>query len=836
MPGPAVKLTIDRKTVEARPGMTVLECARSHGIFIPSLCDLEGLPAFAGCRLCLVEIAGRPHRSPACQTLVEEGMEIVTSSPKLEALRLAVLELILSEHPYFCLLCREKPDCDRLKTTMVKALEPGGCVFCPKDGACQLQRVVEYLKLKQVTFDFEDRGLPLWQSDPFIFHTPNLCVLCGRCVRVCSEVRGENVLSFIGRGPETAVGTFLKKSLLESDCSFCGACLDVCPVAAFVERGITAARGRKTYESSFICPLCASGCELKAEYLEDGQLRRIIPGSGCGPTLAAACARGRFGLKEIVDRTQTESFPAVKRDSRQLPVTRGEALAAAAESLSKYRPEEIALISGGTVPADGLLAFYQFGRRLGTDHLYYFYPEDFLGKVTVFKNQRGIEFPQKIDFKELARYRTFFLADIDLNSEALAFWLELKKELRRGARLLVLDSGLNRSGQTAEVGLRCFPGKEAEALLALLKRVSLKSSRLSFFPGYHRLLDELNLWPEEKLLAASGLRAGELERAAGILLTSSPVLFLFGQRFLRQPRWTENLVALWNLGLRLEADLLPVTGRANELLVPGLGRRFGLRQLTSLEPLEEEIKLGRIKGLYVLGQLPLKNQPELLIVQNPFMTWLAEKADIFIPGAACLENDGLWVDLTGRIKKAGRESDLPGNGKKPTDREIISRLAATVGKSLEIEDLAAVLESILGEERAGNLRGPADYLPLGPDFSELDNPPRSAAGSSQGELEIVVGENLDQYAGLVMAGLSPGFRAIRNPAWLWLNPRDGVSRGWQEGQKVVLETASGNLSLEIKFNSGLRPGSAYINPVPDDSLKLELFRRGIIKGTVKIKS
>lgn len=835
MPGQVIKLKINGQTVEARPGMTVLECARSHGLFIPSLCDLEGLPAFAGCRLCLVEIAGRHHRSPACQTVVEEGMEVVTSSPELEELRLNTLELILSEHPYFCLMCQEKTACDELKVTMVKALEPGGCVFCPKDGACELQRVADYLKIKKVAYDFEDRGRPLWQSDPFITHNPNLCLLCGRCVRVCSEVRGENVLSFTGRGPETAIGTFLQRSLRESGCSFCGACLDVCPVAAFSERGVSAARGRRIYEYSFICPLCGSLCELKAEYSEEGQLRRIVPGNSDGPAHGQACARGRFGLREISDLERAQLLPVLRSNGRQLSVSREEALSAAVEALRKYPAKEIALVSSGPVTADGLLSFYQLGRLLGTDNLYYFYPENFLERIAAFEAQQGISLQRTIDFMAFDKYRTFVLVDIDLNSEALALWLEIKKRLRQGAGLLVLDSGLNRSGQGAGVTLSCLPGKETEALLALLKRVILKSSQLSFYPGYHQLLEELNLLPEDQLAREGGLSPAELDRAARILLDLPPAIFLFGERFMRQPRWTENLTALWNLHLRLESGLLPVTGRANEILIPGLKRLFGLRTMADTESIEDAIRAGEIKALYVLGDLPLEEKPGLLIVQNPFRTGLALKADIFLPSASCLESGGLLVDLAGRLKYERQEPGIPGKETRPADVRIIAELAEALGSKLKIEDYPGRLESILDEEPDASRHGPLSYLSLSPGIKKPEDSAAPEAGRRlrPGEIEIIVGSNLDHYGGLSLAGLSPGFRAIRNPDWLWLNPLDGAELGLQEGQKVVLETACGNLDLEVKYTSGLRPGTAFINPVVDNPRKLKLYGQGIIKGKVR---
>lgn len=300
----------------------------------------------------------------------------------------------------------------------------------------------------------------------------------------------------------------------------------------------------------------------------------------------------------------------------------------------------------------------------------------------------------------------------------------------------------------------------------------------------------------------------------------------------------ENLAALWNLQLRLEAGLLPVTGKANELLIPGFKNIFGLKTLAGTEEIEEAIRAGRIKALYVLGGLPLEEKPELLIVQTPWKTGLALKADIFLPSASCLESDSLLVDLAGNIRSSTLELRIPEREMKPADVNIISRLAGTLGFRLEIEGYRGILDSILNEEPAGNSGGSLSYLTL----SSILKKPGDSTGPEIGRagrpevLEVIVGDNLDHYGGLAMAGLSPGFRAIRNPDWLWLNPRDGDRLGLREGQEVALETAWGNLDLEVKYSSGLRPGTAFISPVPDSSLKLRLYGQGIIKGTVRIKN
>ncbi|MBC7349206.1 MAG: (2Fe-2S)-binding protein [Candidatus Aminicenantes bacterium] len=830
-----LKLKINHRLVQARPGMTVLECARSHGIFIPSLCNLEGLPAFAGCRLCLVEIAGRPHRSPACQTRVEEGMEVITTSAQLEALRRSTLELILSEHPYFCLLCQEKANCDELKTTMVKALEPGGCLFCPKDGNCELQRVVEYLKIKEVAYEFEDRGLQLWQDDPFIAHNPNLCLLCGRCVRVCSEVRGEKVLSFIGRGSQTTIGTYFQRSLKEADCSFCGACLEVCPTAAFEERGVAGARGRLIYEQSFICPLCSSACELSAEFLEEGKLRRIKPAPAEGPAFRSGCARGRFGLREVVEAYRPRALPLVKKNGREQPVSLEEALADAANTIKKFKPQEIALAAGAQVSAEGLLALFNLGRALKVNNVFSFYPEAFLDRLAEFEKQPGIRLERWLQPQQLRQFKTFFLVDTDLKAEALAYWLEVWPEISRGAGYLVLDPGLNRSAQLTQLHLKCQPGKEDQALLGLLKRVAQQAPELSFYHGYHELLENLERLSAVELQEKSGLQATALDKAAAVLLSTRPVLILFGQKLLRQPRWRENLAALWNLSLRLEARLLPVVNRSQEMLLEKLKARSGLRTISDFQELKQDIKNGKIKVLYVLGDLPLATKPDWLLVQNPFRTGLAGTADIFLPSATCLENGGPMVDPFGRVKMASKTRGYPGGQDRLPEAVIINKLAGLLGINLELPSPEA-LEAMINEPQEIKSAHELTYLPLPPARPLLDRGIYSGSEGMAGDLVVMVGQNLDSYAGVSMAEVSSGFRWLNNPDWLWLNLEEAAALGLRAGQRVILETPAGDLSLEVNLNRQIRPGSAVVNPLLDSSLKLRLYVQGWFKGKLRVTS
>ncbi|MDH4272844.1 MAG: 2Fe-2S iron-sulfur cluster-binding protein, partial [Candidatus Aminicenantes bacterium] len=202
-----VKLKINGRDIAAASGSTVLEAAQAHGIRIPNLCASKGLTPYGGCRLCLVEVKGKRGYLPACCTVVEEGLEVTTDTPRLQALRRQTLELILSEHPHACLICSEKKDCEEYKSTIRKVGEVTGCVLCSENGRCDLQDVVTELKVERVRWPASYRDFEVHREDPFFDRNYNLCILCARCVRVCSEVRGAAAISVVYRGPRAAVGT-----------------------------------------------------------------------------------------------------------------------------------------------------------------------------------------------------------------------------------------------------------------------------------------------------------------------------------------------------------------------------------------------------------------------------------------------------------------------------------------------------------------------------------------------------------------------------------------------------------------------------------------------------
>jgi formate dehydrogenase (NADP+) beta subunit len=206
-----VTLTIDGRDVDAAQGESVLEAALAAGIYIPHLCHHPNLPSIGACRLCIVEIEGVKQPAPACSARAANGMRVATKTDRLDRLRRLALELILSGHP-------------------------ADCGTCNKYLNCELQSLKQYLVVEELRVRKRTKPFPLIKDNPLFVHDFSRCVLCGRCVRACHELRGAGTIFYRKKGRESYIGTPSDLPLAESGCRFCGACAEVCPTGAIMDK------------------------------------------------------------------------------------------------------------------------------------------------------------------------------------------------------------------------------------------------------------------------------------------------------------------------------------------------------------------------------------------------------------------------------------------------------------------------------------------------------------------------------------------------------------------------------------------------------------------------
>jgi len=206
-----VTLNINGEQVSVPEGTTIMDAAKKAYINIPHLCYLEGLPAEGSCRVCVVEVEGEPRLVPSCKREVQEGMKVYTHSERVRKARRMIVELLLANHA-------------------------GDCFTCERNQVCELLKLAYELGIKDVRFDGEKPNYELDETSPAIIRDPNKCILCGRCVRICSEVQTVNVIGFVNRGENSKVVTFLEKGLGNVECTNCGQCIHACPVGAIKEK------------------------------------------------------------------------------------------------------------------------------------------------------------------------------------------------------------------------------------------------------------------------------------------------------------------------------------------------------------------------------------------------------------------------------------------------------------------------------------------------------------------------------------------------------------------------------------------------------------------------
>lgn len=172
-----ISLTINDQSVEAKRGMTVLEAAKAADIYIPTLCYHPALSPYGGCRLCVIEIENMRGFPTACTTPANNDMVIRTTTAQLQEFRKGILELILTEHPHTCLLCNRDERCAPFDICLRSVDITERCVLCPKNKRCELQQVVDYIGIEEITLPYTYKELPIHTDDPFFDRDYNLCIL-----------------------------------------------------------------------------------------------------------------------------------------------------------------------------------------------------------------------------------------------------------------------------------------------------------------------------------------------------------------------------------------------------------------------------------------------------------------------------------------------------------------------------------------------------------------------------------------------------------------------------------------------------------------------------------
>jgi len=833
-------MTINGITVETKRGITVLEAARAYGIYIPTLCYHPRLAPVGACRLCVVEIQNMRGFPTACTVPVSDGMVVRTETEALQDLRREILSFMLSEHPYSCLVCERRVRCDDFQGTVRKAAVTTGCQYCPKGGRCEIPKLVDYLRLRHIPYRIFYRGLRVEQEDPFIDRDYNLCMhLCGRCVRVCQDVRHSGVLAFVYRGSEAAVGTAFGRSLLKANCQFCGACVDVCPTGALADK-----RGKwegvPTGVVPSVCPYCSVGCAVNLE-VKNGRVIRAI-GHDDGPTNAGQlCVRGRFGVVDVVHNQNRLKAPLVRRNGRLVEASWDEALDVTAQGLSQYREDQFAVVGSAAATNEEDYVLQKFARAVMHSNnvaLAAGFP-DHDGGGELADTLRMINGPA---IREIRNAACILVIGANVFDSHPIIGLEIRHALSKGAHLITVDTRQINMARQSDLWLQPKIGTDHILLAGMIKALA----------GEGRAVSSPDLADLELATVAAITRVDEkaIVTAANMLAEHTPVTIIYGSGVTHYPTALAVIKAIRSLSFLVgDGGIIGVPGEGNFVgahdmgvhpaLLPGYHpssssdarATFETAWGTALSPtpgrtyehILDGVRQREIKALYLAGEVPRLGELAklaFLVVQDIVPTKNLQYAHVVLPATTFAEMDGTLTNLEGRVQRIRKV--IPPVGLSRPGWMIVRDIAERMGIARWNYNLAAdVMAEIaslipaykqlrydtLGVGGAVRRFGPATKPQFVP-FS-LDEVPQLA--TDEFPLTLITERNLFYYHGASLTEQVKGMNLIKNEEVLQLSPSDATRLRITDGATVKVESSYGSAECVVQATSGIPEGTAFIS-------------------------
>ncbi|MFY0732249.1 formate dehydrogenase subunit alpha [Pseudomonas sp. NFX15] len=724
-----VTLNIDGRSISVPEGTSVMRAAALLGTSIPKLCATDSLQAFGSCRMCLVEIDGMRGYPASCTTPVSEGMSVRTQTPKLATLRRNVMELYISDHPLDCLTCAA-------------------------NGNCELQTVAGQVNLREVRYGYQgDNHLADVKdtSNPYFDYDPAKCIVCNRCVRACEETQGTFALTITGRGFESRVSAAGGDNFLDSECVSCGACVQACPTATLIEKNVVEL-GQPERSVITTCAYCGVGCSFRAEMKGD-TLVRMVPDKNGQANHGHSCVKGRFawGYATNPDRITQPMIRQHINDPWQ-EVSWDEAVTYAASEFRRlqqtYGRDSIGGITSSRCTNEETYLVQKLVRAaFGNNNV------DTCARVCHSPTGYGLkqtlgESAGTQSFDSVMQADVILVMGANPSDAHPVFASQLKRRLREGARLIVIDPRridlVDTVHARAEFHLALRPGTNVAMLNALAHVIVTEGLLNQAFIDARCEGSDFAIWSEfvsraqnspQVLGPICGVPAADICAAARLYATGGNAAIYYGLGVTEHSQGSTAVMGIANLAMatgnigREGVGVNPLRGQNNvqgscdmgsfphEL--PGyrhisnevVRTQFEQAWNVTLQPepglripnMFESALAGSFKGLYCQGEDIAQSDPntqhvtaalsamECVVVQDIFLNETAKFAHVFLPGSSFLEKDGTFTNAERRISRVRKVME-PLGGK--ADWEGTVALANALGYPMNYQHPSQIMDEI----------------------------------------------------------------------------------------------------------------------------------------------
>ncbi len=844
-----ITLFINGKSVSCPRGSSLLEAAELNGIKIPRLCYHSELKPLGACRLCLVEDEKTGRILASCVMPAAPNMAILTDTPRINRHRRNIVRLMMAEHPE-------------------------SCIVCNKGNRCQLRQIAAQLGLGQTGLYPMPNYKPLEQANPFIIRDLSKCVLCGKCIRADHELVLAGAIDYNFRGFKSRPLTLHDLPLEQSNCTFCGTCVSICPTGALAPKN-TAHAGTPEREAPSVCGFCGVGCSLSMGVIGE-QVVEINPSDSKDSVNGATlCVRGHFA-HDFLNAGQRLTQPMIRREDKLMQASWDEALDHAATRLMEIKktfgPQSIGFLGSSKCSNEENYLFQKIARTV--------FETNNVDNGGYLSGRSGLG---PIDSKTGGGWRVSPLANLEKAESIIVIGADpghttpvvdyyIRRAAKKGVPLIIVDPRKTDLTPFSTVWLRIQPERDVKlinCLAALLwKRFGHDSIFIDrFTEGFASYSEGLSSFNRERLCVEAGVDMSALERTTD-LLKGKRIAFVVGHGILQQRNAVRAMEAIFNLmlmtgSLGSDAGGLYALARENNQagawdmgsapdVLPGRQhlddsrqrQRFERAWNTRLSPdqglntirMIMEAEKGNLKALYIMGENPLRSLPqhervlkalenlELLVVQDILETETSTMADVVLPGAGFCEKSGSYTNMEGRIQCVDPVVSPPLGAR--ADWEILNILSERLGLPSRY--------NTIGKIRAEIVQHVPGYAGLdhGKNTVWISNNSQRRLFNREGQGEpiafspVVFAEDSPQnedYPFTAIVGskryhLGSGTRTshsrrIRNlgkNGHAEISPADGLELNLADGDKVRIHSQCGSIVREIMLEKGLEKGLVYL--------------------------